>query len=157
MKTSTKKCPRCGEKCFESQARCDGCGLIFERLKFASNKKAKKCILKREKEQVIKTADFPKDLSRKKALLYCGFLGLFGAHNFYVGRYFKAITALLVTLVAVVCIALERYINYASFYENFFFLPTGIVFFMWFYDFIMLATKKYKVPIALDFEGGDVL
>ena len=156
-KDLTKKCPRCGEKCFKVQSRCDGCGLIFDRMKYASNKAAKVAIAKREKEKVIKVTELPKDLKRSKLLILSGCFGLVGAHNLYVGRYIKGFFSLIVFLITAVCILLEGIINYAPFFESFFFIPAGISFFLWFYDFAMIAIKKYKVPIALDYEGVDVL
>lgn len=55
--------------------------------------------------------------SRKKALLLCIFLGFFGAHNFYVGRY-------------------GRGILYA--------FTAGGVMFGWFHDIICILLGRFK-------------
>ena len=49
-RSAYKKCPRCGNKCLLSQEKCDDCGLIFSRLQYASNKAAKRRILKFDKD-----------------------------------------------------------------------------------------------------------
>ncbi len=148
---STKKCPRCGEKCFAHQPRCDYCGLIFDRLKNVSNKAGKKAVLKGEKEKVVYLSEFPSDLKRWKVLLLCGFLGMFGAHNFYVGRYWKGGLMLLGGLIAFVLsgFSLGWYTETVNqLVEGFLFIPMGLTFLFWLYDFLLIAIKKYKVPVA---------
>ncbi len=151
-KSLIMKCPRCGEENFKTQKKCSDCGLVFDRLNYVSNRAGKIAVVRREKENILRVTKWPKDAKKSKALLLCGFLGLVGAHNFYLGRYVKGFFSLIVTLVACVCIMLENVIDYASFYENFFFLPTGIMFLMWWVDFILIASNKYKIPVALDYE-----
>ncbi len=151
-KSLIMKCPRCGEENFKTQKKCSDCGLIFDRLNYVSNRAGKIAVVRREKENILRVTKWPKDAKKSKALLLCGFLGLVGAHNFYLGRYVKGFFSLIVTLVACVCIMLENVIDYASFYESFFFLPTGIMFLMWWVDFILIASNKYKIPVALDYE-----
>ena len=151
-KSLIMKCPRCGEENFKTQKKCSDCGLVFDRLNYVSNRAGKIAVVRREKENILRVTKWPKDAKKSKALLLCGFLGLVGAHNFYLGRYVKGFFSLIVTLVACVCIMLENVIDYASFYESFFFLPTGIMFLMWWVDFILIAMNKYKIPVALDYE-----
>ena len=90
IKNGLKKCPRCKEKVLAHQKTCPFCGLIFDRLNDVSNKAAHKEVLKLRKRNYIMMSDWPADVSKKKALLLCGFLGLFGAHNIYLGRFYKA-------------------------------------------------------------------
>ena len=151
-KSLIMKCPRCGEENFKTQKKCSDCGLVFDRLNYVSNRARKIAVVRREKENILRVTKWPKDAKKSKALPLCGFLGLVGAHNFYLGRYVKGFFSLIVTLVACVCIMLENVIDYASFYESFFFLPTGIMFLMWWVDFILIASNKYKIPVALDYE-----
>lgn len=151
-----KKCPRCHEKNYIANKKCENCGLVFSRLEFTSSKKAKEAIIKREKEKIIKVTDFPKDLSRTKALIYCGLFGIIGIHNIYVKRYFKGFFSLFFVLLTAILIAILDSAVVAKIYETFLFIPGGLVFFFWFYDFVMLACKKYKVPVALDLPMPDV-
>lgn len=145
-----KKCPRCGEKCFSVQKKCDYCGLVFERLNYVTNKAGKIAVIKRQKEKVLRVTTWPSDVKKWKAMLFCGLGGLVGAHNFYLGRFLKGFFSLIVTLIGLVCILFENYINYAPFYEAFFFLPTAITFILWIYDFIMIFFERYKIPVAIE-------
>lgn len=146
----TKKCPRCGEKTHIFAKKCDNCGLIFSRLEFLSNKEAKRAMLKGEKEKIIYTDDFPRDLQRWKAVILCGLGGSLGLHNLYVGRYIKGIFSLVFTILTAILILILNGDVLANLYETFLFIPGAIVFIFWFYDFFLLLMKKYKVPVALD-------
>lgn len=146
----TKKCPRCNEKTFINTKKCDNCGLVFSKLEYLSNKEAKRAMLKNEKEKIIRTTDFPRDLQRWKAVLLCAFGGALGLHNIYVGRYIKGFFSLIFTvLTAILILVLEGNVL-ANLYEIYLFIPGAIVFIFWFYDLFLLLLKKYKVPAALD-------
>ena len=82
-----KKCPRCGNRCLSAQDRCDECGLIFSRMKYASNKAAKEKIRHFDKDFVIYTNDLPSDVNWLKLLLLTFLTGLVGGHYYYVGKY----------------------------------------------------------------------
>lgn len=146
----TIKCPRCGEVCFKTQKKCSDCGLIFERLNYVTNRAGKIAVVRREKEKILRVTNWPTDVKKSKALLLCGFFGIFGVHNFYLGRYVKGFFSLIVTLVACVCLMLENVIDYSVFYSSFFFLPTGIMVIFWWSDFVLIALNKYKIPVAID-------
>lgn len=146
----TKKCPRCDEKMLENQKVCPDCGLVFARLEKATNAEAKKQFFQKDKSIVI-VKDIPKDVSKKKLLLYVGFLGIFGAHNFYIGRYYKAILMCLFSLLALVYVALP-YSDVMLFIMSspFITIPTGIfVSVFWVSDFIAIIFENYKIPVAL--------
>ena len=81
-KSETKKCPRCGEKCLFASPKCPECGLVFSRLNFVTNKAGKKCVLKRQKDKLLYMTSWPSDVSRLKAILLCGFLGLLALITF---------------------------------------------------------------------------
>ena len=80
-----KRCPRCGNKCLQAQSQCEECGLLFERMEFASNKAAKKKLRHFDTDYVIYTNQYPKDVNYIKLLLLTIFLGITGAHYYYVG------------------------------------------------------------------------
>lgn len=146
----TKKCPRCNEKTFINAKKCDNCGLIFSRLEYLSSKEAKKAILKGEKEKIIKTTEFPRDLQRWKAILLCALGGSLGLHNIYVGRYIKGFFSMIFTILTAILIVVLNGNVFASLYESVFVIPGALVFIFWFYDLFLLLIKKYKVPAALD-------
>ena len=145
-----KKCPRCGEKNYVANKAFENCKLIFARLEYASSKKAKEAIIKREKEKILMTTEFPKDLSRIKAVLLCLFGGWIGLHNIYVKRYIKGFFSLFFSILTGVLVLLLDGAILANAFNTILFVPGATVFIFWFYDFLMLLLKKYKVPIALD-------
>lgn len=149
---TTKVCPRCSEKCDITDTKCPDCGLIFARLEFGSNKLAKKNILAKNKDHVVYTTTLPKDLKRRNLLLLCGFLGIFGAHNLYCGRYLKGIYMFFCGILTLACVTFTNYwftdtLLYASS------IPCGIMAFMWLFDFINLCLGKFKVPVSIDLTG----
>lgn len=146
----TKKCPRCSEKTFINAKKCDNCGLVFSRLEYLSNKEAKRAMLKGERNRIIYTSEFPRDLQRWIAVLLCGILGLLGIHNLYVGRYIKGIFSLVFTVLTAILILVLNGNVLANLYETILFIPGAMVFIFWFYDLFLLLMKKYKVPVALD-------
>ena len=145
-----RKCPRCGEKNLSSQKKCAFCGLVFERLKYCSNKSARKEVIKFRKRNYIMTKDWPDDASKKVALLLCGFLGLFGAHNFYLGRFYKGITVLF----GFICSVILLFLPYKSLAYNIIWyislLPAASVLILWVMDFIRIFLERYKIPVSID-------
>lgn len=151
---NSKRCPRCGTKNDYTQQRCTECGLIFSRVENGSNQLAKDLIMTGQKDMVIKAPMFPKDVSKKKFMFLCGFLGFWGAHNFYVGRYVKAIYQLVVGLFSVLATLLS---GISSFFDNassFLFIFVAVDAFMWIFDLIDGALNKYRIPVAVDFTDG---
>lgn len=150
-----KQCPRCGTKNLYDQFRCTECGLIFSRVENGSNKLAKDLILAGKKDETVKAKGFPKDVKKSTFLLLCGFLGIWGAHNFYVGRYFKAVFQLIVGLFSVVFIVLSGIISNLDYIMSFVFLPVAIDGIFWLFDFVDAIFNKYKIPVAVDFSEGN--
>ena len=154
-KISTKRCPRCDTKNEITNYRCSNCGLIFSRVENGSNKLAKGLLLAGKKDEVVMAKMFPKDVSKKKFLILSFFLGMFGAHNFYVGRYKKAVYQLICGMVAVICVLLGSVIPYYDKIMSFISVPIGIDGIMWLWDFVEGVISKYRIPVAVDFVGGE--
>ena len=152
VKYRAKRCPRCETKNDYSAYSCSECGLIFSRVENGSNKLAKEYILAGEKEYVVKAKQFPKDVSKRTFLLYCGFLGLFGAHNFYVGRYKKAVYMLICGLVAFVLTVIGSVIPNLDTIMSFISIPVGFDAIFWIFDFTEGCFNIYKIPVAVDFK-----
>ncbi len=154
----SKRCPRCGTKNAYTQFRCTDCGLVFSRVENGSNKIAKQLILSGKKNETIKAPSFPKDVKKSKFLLLSGFLGLFGVHNFYVGRYVKATIQLICGMLTIILSVLSSYITNLDYVMSFAFLPVAINGLMWLFDFIDGIFNRYKIPVAVDFsESKDLL
>ena len=150
-----KKCPRCGLKMYEGAQECSDCGLIFSRLEIATNKEAKAKKLRNDRDFIINTSKLPSDVSFLKLLLLSIFLGPFGAHCFYVGRYLRG-SILLTDMIAIIMfvvfnpqlVAIEdgKLITALA-------TISGAIMLIWFLDIFLIITKKFKVPVAIDIEG----
>ena len=151
----TKRCPRCDTKNDYTAYRCSSCGLIFSRVENGSNVLAKQLILAGKGDETVKAKQFPKDVSKKKFLLLCGFLGFWGAHNFYVGRYVKAVIALILGLITIIFVATSSIIPNLDKVMSYFSVPIGINTIIWLWDFIDGTISKYRIPVAVDFMEGD--
>ena len=150
IKNGLVKCPRCNEKNLASQKKCGACGFVFERLNYCSNKSAKKEVIKFHKNNYFMCKEWPEDVSKKKALLLCGFLGMLGAHNFYLGRFFKAAFVLF----GIICAALMVILPYGSTSYNIISyigtLPGALVLFFWVFDFINIFLERYRIPVSIN-------
>lgn len=149
-----KKCPRCKTKTLLNSKKCHVCGLLFERLNHTSNKVAKKNILKGRRGDVVMVTDFPYDTKKSTALFLCGFLGFSGAHNFYLGRFFKAVFILVGLLLSLATVILSEYGLYGttaySIVRYLAIIPGASVLFFWLWDFIGIFLERYKIPVSVD-------
>lgn len=145
-----KKCPRCNEKYLIGQKKCQFCGLVFDRLNYVSNKSARMEVIKLHKKNYVMTKDWPADASKKVALFLCLFLGITGAHNFYLGRFYKGLTVLFGFISAIVLLL----IPYNSLAYNILWyisiIPTACVLIFWVLDFIKIFLERYKIPVSID-------
>lgn len=150
-----KTCPRCGLQYMEGLVSCPDCGLIFSRLDIATNTDAKKKIRRFDFDYIIKTNKLPSDVSFLRLLLYSIFFGFFGGHCFYVGRYFRG-TLLLANFIFLLCLTIFNS-SIASVGDGSLLgicsTICGFILLIWFWDIIMIATKRFKVPIAIDLES----
>lgn len=144
-----KKCPRCGNKCLRQQETCEECGLVFARLEYASNKAAKKKIRHFDKDFVIYTNQYPKDVSWWKLLLLVFLTGLVGGHYYYVGKYWKGalMTTGFVYLIFCTIFNAPMVEALTTYYA---YLPIGILGISWIASLIYVACKKFKVPVIVE-------
>ncbi len=148
-------CPRCGYKMLEGTSECPDCGLDFSRFEIATNKEAKAKKRRGDRDYIINTKKLPSDVSFVKLLLFSIFLGAFGGHCFYVGRYLRG-SILVTNMVAVIlCVVFSNYLSQVDGGALIASISTiiGLIEFLWFWDIFAIATKRFKVPVAIDVEG----
>lgn len=157
------RCPTCGAKFPKNANICVHCGTQMSQLETASNKAVTKAKKEYQPELIVYSSIFPTDLSYKKTLLLCIFLGLFGGHRYYTKQHFSAILMTIgTTIMLLASILLGQY-----WMGNFDPLEIGMSMQMfnsiislvsicgaicivkWAFDIIALATKRYKVPVVL--------
>lgn len=148
-------CPRCGLKSYEGIDECPDCGLVFSRLELATNKEAKAKKLRGDRDFIVNTTKIPSDVSYIKLLLLCIFLGPFGAHNFYVGKYLRGSVLLTDFFVVLMLVIFNQ--SLMTIHDGKFIgalsIVCGFIMMIWFWDLLMIITKKFKVPVAIDIEG----
>lgn len=145
------RCPNCYGKVDGKNGICLKCGFKMNSLDNASNKKAKELKQSGDGDLVIETNVLPSDVSKKKLLLYCGLLGFFGGHYFYVGKYVRAILNLVISVYSLVFaffevlkISGDKTFAYFEFFASILF---AFVFVFTIIDFINIALNKFKVPV----------
>ena len=156
---TTFECPRCGLKCLKGVESCPECGLVFSRLEIATNKDAKQKIRRHDKDFIINTSQIPSDVSYVKLLLLVIFVGIFGGHCFYVGRYWRG------AILLVNALLLMSYVIFNDFLVNvdggklIAALATlgGFVLLVWAYDVISVILKRFKIPVAIDVDEKTIL
>jgi len=146
------RCPVCGYN-LKKNHYCPYCKVTDDQIKTASNIEAKKCLKTGEKDKIVMSSTLPNDINRTRLLLVSIALGLFGGHNFYVGRYKRG---LYMTITFCVCAIIFGI--YQGWFEgnNVFYLfvqlsalveAMSIV--MWFSDVIKIFCKTFPVPVVL--------
>lgn len=150
----TVKCPRCGEKCLQTQTVCPDCGLVFSRLDDCTNKDAVKRLKNGEKHNVIMSKKVPKDKKYWKLLLYSTLCGLLGIQYFYVHRWkmglFMVVSLLLTFFIGV-------YFN-AYFLQWHEVIRYSFIFYVAMYAFVWLNSarqvifRSFKIPVSLPYK-----
>ena len=157
--SGTFTCPRCGIKCLTGVESCPDCGLIFSRLEIATNKDAKKKIRRHDKDFIINSSRIPSDVSYIKLLLLTIFVGIFGGHCFYVGRYFRGVVLLINTLLLMSYVIFNNFLVDLDGGRLIAALSTigGFFLLIWAYDLIAVIFKKFKIPVAIDVDEKVIL
>ncbi len=149
------KCPICGAGMRTGE--CIYCKISAEQVKTASNKKAKQALKEGRGKEVYYSRTLPSDVSRKKLLLLTIFLGLWGGGYFYVGKYARAWTVLVVSTLSFavgmvhgildtrgynISTALTWGFNIAAF-------CLAVICILWIVDTFAIILRSYTVPVIL--------
>jgi len=158
------RCPNCGARIKKGDDRCLKCGTKIQQIKGASNARVRQVKKEYQPELVVYSTVFPSDLSYKKTLIWCIFLGWMGAHYYYVKRYVSG--AILSIMSAVFLLCSVPAITVMQTGSAGIFTPIGILFLtsslyvipsaigalgiiIWAIDIIRLLTKSFSVPVVL--------
>lgn len=145
-------CPKCYSKIKKGTCRCDTCGFNILDLNEATNAEGKKALKSVYKDDVLWTTELPKDVKKKSLLLKSIFLGLFGVHNFSVGRFWQGLymaVSSAITIILTVIISLMGTITNTVFQIAFEFWSVfqGITLIIWIIDIVNIARNRFKVPV----------
>lgn len=151
-------CPICGSKLYKNQV-CKYCtNITIDKIKNASNKKAKQAIKNRKRENVVYSTYLPNDINKVKLWLLTVLLGAVGAQNFYVGKIYKGWFHLIGVagtfffgLIEVLSVdygwGVESGVAY---FTRLFAFAFAIGIILWVSDIFAIIFKKFKVPVMLD-------
>ncbi len=146
-------CPKCYGSMNKTTGVCNYCGFSVHDLVGATNKKAKEAKRKGKKDDVLYSTKLPNDVSKKKLMLYGGLLGMFGAHNFYVGKIATGVyqaTAVTLMILSLIFTEIFSYVYWVQQFQSVALTLGGIAILMWIVDFIAICLNKYKVPVYKD-------
>lgn len=148
------RCPKCYGKLEKATQICLKCGFQNNKIKNASNKKAKELMRSGDGDLVMNTTVLPADLSKKKLALLCFFLGFFGAHFFYIGKMFRGVINLVFSSFGFTFLFLRSFNVFATgvlLYIEFFIMFIFVFVFIYtIFDFINIIFNKFKVPVYID-------
>ena len=161
------KCPYCRTKILKYSQVCEACGITKEQVAFASHQDAKKIMRGEMKGKVILTRRKPDDVDMVRFMIYLIFLGVFGAHNFFVGRkirgwiMFCSFTLLILSSI-IFTLNPDNLHPWRQFFleANLWFpfdVPGYIAVIVWAYDWfaaVLLGTYKYPVHISSQDPGN---
>lgn len=145
-------CPKCYGKINTKEQRCRYCGFYLNELDDASNKEAKKIKKTIYRDDILYTTKIPYDVSKKKLLLLAIFLGLFGAHDFYVGKIWQGIYQCISCTVAIILTTILIIMNtifdniVQSIFECWLYLQ-GIAVIIWVWDIFKISFERFKIPV----------
>lgn len=147
------RCPKCYGKIDKITNICTKCGFKAKKLSEASNKKAIEMKRSGDGDLCIETYILPTDVSKKKLILLSIFLGLFGAHYFYIGKMFRGLINLVFTIFMLVFSTLKflnirgGVLEYVEFFVAFGFVVILICTIL---DIINIIRNKFKVPVYVE-------
>lgn len=148
-------CPKCYGKIDKKQQRCQHCGFYMNQLDNASNKEAKRIRRTIYKDDILYSTKIPYDVSKKKLLLFSIFLGLFGVHDFYVGKiwqglYFCISTSVTLIVSTVLMIMNTIFDNIVQRIFEFWTVFQGFAIIFWIWDIFKISLERFKIPVYKD-------
>ena len=155
-------CPKCYGKLSKDKKRCLYCGFDMKELDDASNKQAKKIKHTIYKDDILYTTNVPYDVSKKKLLLFAIFFGLFGVHDFYVGKFwqglYQCVVIGIVSILLVVQFALNTITqNWVQIALDVMAVFAGFATIIWIVDSIKIGFERFKIPVYKDEFSKDTM
>ncbi len=147
-------CPFCRTKRQgDNQKLCHICGLNFFELGEASNKAAKKRLLKRKlfetlEDEIVYTKIPPKDVDVPTVKVLTYLFGYLGIGNFYVGKFFKGFLMFALAIIGATIDIVFRNNQSSSLFlmGSVLLIVVGL---MWLVDLVMISNKTFTYPAKL--------
>lgn len=145
--TNAVRCPYCKTRIQKLQTTCSRCGLNKIQIAYASNKRAKEMMRSGEKGKIIMMRRRPTDVKMWQMAL-CLIPGIFGVHNFFVGRRIRGwimLGSMTVFIIAAIVILQTDNLQLA---QPIALLSTPALV-MWISDAFGIVFGWYKYPVRL--------
>lgn len=149
------KCPICGYNLRKGNL-CPYCKITESQIRGASNKRAKEYLKSGKKDKVFMSSTMPKDINKTRLILVTLLLGLWGGHNYYVGRKVRGLYFTLSFCAFMILYGMQQiWFSSAGFdvVVRVFALIEGVTILMWFTDFIRACCGSFSVPVVLGEKG----
>lgn len=141
------KCPKCYGKINKITKKCEECGFNVSVLIKGENKPVKEYKKQGRHDEIVNTKSMPVDLTKKKMLLWCIFLGFFGAHNYVVGKTARAVVQTVLASLFVV------YVLFNEILVHYFIVVgpvIGAICFLWFlFDLTSIIFNFFSYPVVM--------
>jgi len=170
--SSNVKCPYCRARIPKFVAECARCGITKVQISQASHQEAKAILSGKEEGIVMKSRRRPDDLNVRGLLLRVSLFGMFGAHNFYVGRKIRGHIALWCMVALIISVSffsmgtvtadmMDAHPWRRAFEGTGFPFPLDvfglIAIVMWFVDwFAIVLFNNYKYPVRINATPKDI-
>ena len=137
--------------------KCDTCGLIFDRLKFASNAAGIKALKNHQENKVVYVKEPPRDISKWKLFFISLFFGFLGVQYYKVGRNKWFIFMLFAFFSSIIFATLEYFgilvatdSVYLELILYFKYFPGALGALMWMGSTFQIAANYFKYPVSID-------
>lgn len=158
-KKNFKRCPRCKSKAAIDAPRCVCCGLIFDRLKFATNAAGKQALAQKHPNKVVFDSKLPVDVNKWKLFLLALFFGFTGAQYAKVGRmkmFVFSLTSFLVFMIYGVSVYIQLLPQSLLSHKYWGLLFQAVLFYgtfsfmLWILSTFQILIGAFKVPVSID-------
>jgi len=157
MYNRTVRCPYCRTRIAKYTTTCEKCGITKDQIFYASNKQAKKIIKEKTGEKIFKTRHRPDDVMFTTMAIFTILFGLFGVHDFYVGRRIRGwmqVSFIAIGFVVFMVTSIHPLLPARNLFEdNGWVFPTDwlalIAVILWVVDAFAVVFGMYKYPVRL--------
>ena len=146
------KCPICGCK-MKDEFMCPYCKITGRQVRNASNKEARERIKKGDKKEVYSSTYLPRDVNNTRLLVAVLLGGLFGVHQFYVGKnkmgFFYLFSFLLGFISFVLSDMIFKDVVFLKYIMNVGLMLAALIIFLWISDIFKILFKSFSIPVVL--------
>lgn len=146
------KCPICGCK-MKDEFMCPYCKITGKQVRNASNKEAKERIKKGDTKEIYSSSYLPRDVNNTRLLVAVLLGGIFGVHQFYVGKkktgFFYLFSFMLGFISYVLSDMVFKDVIFLKYVMNVGIMFSALIIFLWISDIFKVLFKSFSIPVVL--------